>query len=89
MQAFAPKDREEAYERNVQRLEYKFEKVIAAAAARGVAAYDKDGYDSAHDAAVDAVEAVLFGSELWANVDAVDISDIAYEAATKAINEIL
>jgi len=80
------KDRETAYEQNMSGLEIAWRGRIAARATEG---YDREmrrtsaTTDEGIDAAKQAVEDMLFGSERWENVDAVDISDIALEAANR------
>ena len=44
------------------------------------------GYDGRHDHVTEAVEKMLFDSLEWGAIAATDISDIAYEAATVAID---
>jgi hypothetical protein len=74
---------------NVRQLEQAWKSRIEAAARDALTSYrpgDFDpGYDGRHDHVTDEVEKLLFDSLEWEHVLATDISDIAYEAATKAI----
>ena len=82
-------DREIAYEQNVTGLEKAWAARISVAAQNALRTYDAShfdpGYDGRHDHVTDVVTSYLLGSEHWENVEATDISDIAYEAATHAV----
>jgi hypothetical protein len=79
---------EVAYEKLVDRLAQKWENTILYEAVSAVQdvldANPEAPVDECVDAAKDAVEADLFGSTEWGRVEAVDISDIAYDAGHRA-----
>lgn len=75
-----------AYERFVGRLEGRYAGHIASTA---VLAARKADADMRHEAAIDAVEDFLMHELTWQHVAAADISDIAHEAADKAVNRLI
>lgn len=82
-------DDDPSYERFVTGLEIKYADSIAYWAKAGVRnCRDDESYDFKHESSRDAVEGHLFASPEWSDVDATDISDIAYEAATRATDEL-
>lgn len=75
-------DREQAYEQNVVGLEIAWrDRIDAKAEAAAAKARVEMKWEAAHDA----VEQMLLGSERWENVTAADVSDIAHEAADRAV----
>ncbi len=90
-------DCEVAYEQNVTGLEKSWAERIEARGNRALDAflraesnanrYDADGRSDWHDVAKEAIETMLFDSPQWENVEATDISDIAYEAAENVVRE--
>jgi len=84
------RDREIAYEQNVSRLEKAWEgriEAFAASAVRTSFAEYSDDVEAVQTDASETVAARLLNSLQWENVTAVDISDIAYEAVSRAISE--
>lgn len=89
-------DREIAYEQNVTGLEIAWRERIESFATHAVSILTKSYPDPEHNSGLDleglqlaASEAVserLLNSERWANVNATDISDIAYEAVSREID---
>jgi hypothetical protein len=80
-------DRETAYEQNVTGLEIAWRDRIESFAATAVQEQiETTEYDpeAIRDAATEAVSARLLNSARWENVQADDISDIAYEAVNRA-----
>lgn len=75
---------EQDYERLVNRLEQRHDNQLLALAVAEVERAEKNGCDVATDEAKEAVERWLFSHPEWERVEAVDISDIAYEYANKA-----
>ena len=78
------------YEAAVSALETRYHRTIASQALRMV----REGYeqgqttDEVQDDACERLSAYLLNAEDWERVEAVDISDIAYEAVNRAIDEV-
>jgi hypothetical protein len=91
-------DREIAYEQNVTGLERAWESRIESYADNAVSALSKDyrcdenasglDMDGLRLEASERVAARLFDSLQWENVKATDISDIAYEAVSSALDRL-
>jgi hypothetical protein len=75
------------YERLVTSLERKYAKTIAAEARSAFLRAKDEGDEWADQAAHDAVVDALLADEAWEPVEAADISDIAWDAATEAERE--
>jgi hypothetical protein len=73
---------EQDYERMVERLEQRYDNGLLETAI--AAQCDGMDYDEACDASRNAIERLLFDSPHWEDVAATDISDIAYDYASRA-----
>lgn len=74
------------YEKFVDRLAQRVENQILSIAIAAVEAVEANGGDGdyARDEAKNAVEVYLFGCPAFERVEAVDISDLAYDTAERA-----
>lgn len=88
----APRSTEEQYERAVDRLALKYDNYLRAEASRSRRTWiHRLGHDVSPETLIDLVRddlaTILLDDAAWEFVDAMDISDIAYDAAYVCIEE--
>ena len=80
-------DRQIAYRQNLAGLEKAWAERLTSFAKNAVETAAGEGEEDVQMVATEAVAAKLFDSTHWEAVEAVDISDVAYEAVAAAIRE--